>query len=74
MSKESWEELGIQHEEHLSLRKEIGKLRKRIVALEAVAREQGCPNWGDKDGISGPCYECAYCRAFLEPQLEAKGE
>ena len=65
MSEESWKELGVQHEEHLSLREEFRKLRKRLVALEAIAREQGCPNWGEKDeGVSGPCGDCAYCELF----------
>ena len=60
MSQEIWDELGKQRQEMLAL-------AKRLLTVEAVLKEQGCPDWGEKDnGVLGPCGECAWCKVFLD--------
>lgn len=67
VSRKIWDELGKQREEHMSLTRRVGSLKKRVVVLESALREQGCPEWGEQDdGVMGPCGRCAWCRAFLD--------
>ena len=67
MSAETWDEIYRLNQQVDRAWKKIGEIDMELTMLRHVVKEQGCPNWGDNDGISGPCGKCAYCYMFVNP-------
>jgi len=67
MTYATWSEMDRQHQDHLKLAVQVRVLGRNLALLEAILREQRCPNWGEKnEGVLGPCGNCAWCQAFLD--------